>query len=340
MIDESWLDDNPDYVDDLKNIIDYEKSIEPLEDDKILERHNSENGTDYSKKWENTDVSVHPNRLYQLELNGFLDRVFDSNSKTLYTVTDIESIESIVEEIDAKYDDDTRVVMHEFPTEEELSDMGVFDDVVGYEEVKFLMRRAMSSDNIVNIVLFGPPGSAKTVFLMSIDKLPGSIYISGSPTSGAGFYDEMFEKEPRYMAIDEIDNMDKEHQKALSDYTSEGILVETKGNNKKRRMRTNTHTFAAANRPEDILPEIEDRFIDIHFDPYTRDEFIEVCEHILPKNEGKSKEESKMIGEAVWELEGRGDVRKAIQTARLSDGDPERILGVLDEYSSKSIAGL
>lgn len=325
----NWLKDNPDYINILQTALEHQLSKDE-KTTRIAENYER----DIRTYWENTDVKAHPTKLYQLETHGFLERVFDSQSSTKYVIPDEEEVKSKLEEISGRYDGDERVVMHDFPSEEDLEEMGIFDDVVGFEDVKFLLRRAMSSDDIVNIALFGPSGSAKTVFLMCINSLEDSEYVSGSPTTESGFYDVMFEEEPRYVAIDELDNMDKDDQKALADYTSEGILVETKGNNKKRKMRTNTHTFAAANRPDDVLEEIENRFIDLHFDPYTYDEFVEVCEHILPKNEGKSEEEARMIAEAVWDIEGEGNVRKAIQASRLSRDDPKKVLKVLDDYSS------
>ena len=334
---EEYIYENPEYIDILKKIIQHEENLDPeeFEDRYSLENFNDENDTEHDVIWRNTDISAHSSKLYQLEVNGFLDRVVDTSSTTMYSMSDHrDEVEELVDGIDKEFGTDGIVEMHEFPDEEELEEMGVFDRVVGYEDVKFLLRRAMSRDGIVNVVLFGGPGSAKTVFLRCINELNDSIYISGSPTSGAGFFDVMFEEKPRYVSIDELDNMEKDDQKALADYTSEGILVETKGNDKRRKMKTNTHTFAAANRPDDLLPEIEDRFIDLHFEPYSKDEFFEVCENVLDIEEGKSEEESRKIANAVWDMEGMGDVRKAIQVARLSDGDPEKIIEVVDEYSS------
>lgn len=324
---EEYLLEHIEYVEILRNIIEWEENnINP--DHALIE------GKPYDSCWVYSDVGEHPSKLYQLEVNGFLERVFDSQSTTAYALKDRDKIKQVINKIQNTVGDDgERIVIHDFPSEEELEEMGIFDDVVGYESIKFIMRRAMSSEDIVNIVMFGPPGSAKTVFLMCINKLEDSCYISGKPTSGPGFYDKMFEEEPRYMAIDELDNMSTEDQKALSDYTDTGILVETKGNNKRRQMKTNTKTFAAANRPEDILPEIENRFVDLHFDPYTHEEFIEVCEHILQRNEGKTKDDARKIAEAVWESDRFGNVRKAIQASRLSKGDPEKVIGVLNDYS-------
>lgn len=335
-----WIRDNPDYIDILRQLIEYERNIEPEEDDTILENHEEKTGREHDVKWRNTSTPFDPSRLYHLEKHGFLDRVFDSRSTTMYSIINRENIAEEIKEIDNQYNEGMRTVIHDFPSEEELEERGIFDDVVGYERIKFLLRRAMSSDDIVNILLVGPPGSAKTIFLMCVNKLNNSTYISGNPTTAPGFMDKMFEETPKYMAIDEIDQMDKEHQEILSEYTETGILVETKGNNKQRSMRTNTKTFAAANSENDILPNINDRFIDLHFDPYTYDEFVEICEHIIPRNEGKSREEAKKIANAVWEFDRFGNVRKAIQAARLSKGDPEKVVEVLGDYSGSGLRNL
>lgn len=332
-----WLKDSPEYLNIVMGLIEYEDSISPEDDDRILDNYNEENGTDYEVKWTNTNTPYDPSKLYQLEKHGFLDRVFDSRSKTMYTVSDREYIRDKAKQVYNQYQEGTRTVLHDFPTEEELEDKEIFDDVVGYEDIKFIMRRSIATDDIVNILMVGPPGSAKTVFLMCINKLSDSVYISGKPTSGPGFMDKMFDEEPRYMAIDELDQMDSNDQEILSEYTETGMVVETKGNNKSREMRTNTKTFAACNNPRDILDNIENRFIDIHFEPYSYEEFIEVCEHIIPKNEGKSVDEANKIADAVWEFDGFGNVRKAIQASRLSRGDPEKVLDILDNYSESGL---
>lgn len=335
--DVDWIRDNPDYIDIMLQLIEYESNLEPSENDRVLDRYNEKHGTDFEVKWRNTDTPFNPSKLYQLETRGFLTRVFDSNSSTMYSIPNREEVAQKIKEVDNQFNQGMRTVIHDFPSEEEIKKKGIFDDVVGYEEVKFIMRRAMSSDDIVNILLIGPPGSAKTVFLMCINKLDDSVYVSGKPTTGPGFMDKMFNETPRYMAIDEIDQMDIADQEILSEYTETGMLVETKGNNKQRSMRTNTKTFAAANNERDILDNINNRFVDLHFEPYSYEEFVKVCEHILPRNEGQTRAEARKIAKAVWDFDGFGNVRKAIQASRLSKGDPEKVVGVLGDYSRSGL---
>lgn len=322
-----FLRDNPNYIEILEKIVRYEND-NPQPDNVHIEDE------PYDSCWEYKDVKVSPQKLYKIETAGLIERVFDSNSSTVYSMRQRDKVESALEEIADKYDGTEKRAIHDFPDEETLEDMGVFSDVVGYEKVKWLMRRAMSSDDIVNIVMVGPPGSGKTVFLRCINKLSGSSFISGKKTSESGFTDEMFENEPRFMCIDELDDMDPDHQKALSDYAEEGVLVETKGNNKRREMRTNTKTFASANDLDGVIDQIENRFTDLHFDKYTLEEFKQVCKNILPDEYGMSEEDAVAIAKAVWEIDGFGNVRKAEDVASLSGGkDPERVVEVLNDYS-------
>lgn len=325
----SYLAENEEYREIVKKAIEFEES-NPKPDSNFTEDEPQDS------HWQYDEVRAHPTRLEQLVIKGVVTKVFDSNSRTEYALTDREQAKELLEQAEEKANQTQgfKKAIHNFPSEDELN--GVFDDVVGYEDVKFLLKRAMSAEDITNILLVGPPGSAKTVFLMCINKLDDSIFTSGDPTTGPGFFDLMFEEEPKFVAIDELDQMDTDDQEALSDYTETGMLVETKGNNKRRKMETNTKTFAAANHTDKILDNIENRFLDLHFEPYDRDEFLEVCTHILPKNEGKSEEEAIQIAEAVWEMEGSGNVRKAIQVSRLSRGDPGKVLEVLGEYAGSS----
>ena len=334
MSDTEWLRANPQYLDILRDAIEHEESLDPedFEGDKVLRGYNEDNGTNHEVYWENTDIPHHPTKVYQLESRGFLDRVFDTNSTTRYAIHNREKVKQIVTDFNEKFEGDAEVVMHDFPDKEDLD--GVFSDVVGYDDVKWLLKEALTSDDIVNILLVGPPGSGKTVFLRCINKLERSAFINGKKTSEAGFTDKMFDELPRYMCIDELDDMGTDDQVSLADYTEEGVLVETKGNNRKRELRTNTKTFATANSVNDIAEQIDNRFTDLHFDEYSLDEFKEVCKNIIPREYGHTEEGAIEIAEAVWEIDGFANVRKAEDVASLSrNADPKRVVGVLENYS-------
>ena len=328
---QEYLEQKPDYVDLVRNLVEYEEKNKCPD-------HAFIDDKEYDCCWTSKDVHEHPSRLYQLEMNGVLDRVFDSNSTTAYSIKNRNEVKDLVMDIDETYDDDIDTVMHDFPSEKELSD-DVFDDVIGHDEAKWLLKRGLTSDSITNFLLVGPPGCAKSVFLMCIEELGGSEFIVGPDAKAAGFNDVMFENKPKYMLIDELDDMPLKDQKSLSSYTETGIVKETKYK-KTREMRTNTKTFATANSTSDILQHIEDRFLVLNFSEYTKDEYIEVCRHIIPRKEDATEDEAEIIANAVWERRGSGDVRDAIAVSRLSRGDPEKVISALDAYSESSLKSL
>lgn len=326
-----FLTENPKYIEIVEHLINYEENNKEPD-------HTFIEDSDYDSCWDSKDVKVKPQTLYQIEMGGVLDRVFDSNSSTVYSIIDREHVKEVIDDLNIG-EDGMKTEMHNFPGEDELPD-DLFDDVVGYDDVKWLIERGLTTDKITNFLLVGPTGSAKTVFLMCINEhLDNAEFVSGNPTSGPGVLDVMFTDTPQYMLIDEMDDMDSGVQKVLTQYTETGIVDETKVG-KNRKLKTNTKTFASANTTDSIIDQIEDRFLDLHFEPYKRDEYIEVCTHILPRKEGATEDESKEIAELLWEANGEGDVRKAIQVARLSRGDPKKVIDVLDEYSPKKLESM
>jgi ATPase subunit of ABC transporter with duplicated ATPase domains len=319
------LKEKPKYIDTASRILEY------VQENKDPD-HSFINDTDYDSHFTYSDVGVPPQHLYRLETYGVLEKVFSSNSTKAYAVRDINELDEQIKEVKKDFEGGPEEVNHSFPDRDDLD--GIFDDVVGYDDAKWLLKKAISSDETVNILLVGPPGCGKTVFLRCIAKLEGAKFISGKKTSSAGFTEEMFDSKPRFMCVDELDDMDNDDQQVMSDYTEEGRLVETKGNDKRRELVINTKTFAAANKIENIIPQIDNRFTDLHFDPYNLEEFKEVCVNILPDDYDQSKKHSEEIAEAVWEIDGFANVRKAEDVASLSDGeDPKRVVSILENYS-------
>jgi Holliday junction DNA helicase RuvB len=325
MMNREYLQEKPEYIEYLEKIIEWE------------EENKGDEGWDwgdeyYDAVWESPDVGIHGSQIYQLEMQGFVERVYDTNSGTGYTLVDREKAKEIVDDpYGENADEEIPDRTHDFPSEEDLPE-GLFDDVIGYDNAKWLMKRALTTDDIVNVLLVGPPGSAKTVFLLCIKELEKAVFVSGKPTSGPGVLNKMFNMEPMYMCIDEFDDMDKEVQEVLSQHMDTGILDETKVG-KDRRIKINTNTFGSANSKEPIINQVVDRFAVLEFEPYSYDEFREICVHLLPRREGSSEEEAKTIAEEVWSMQGKGDVRKAIAIARLSRGDPEKVIDVIDDYT-------
>lgn len=319
---------NDDYIDIVRDILEYEENNKNPDNPWINDR-------DYDSCWSHKDVPAHPSKLFQLESNGILDRVADTNSTTLYSLQKRNEVRDVLNDIEDSTDSGGRLkLIHSFPeTEDGLPD-GLFSDIIGHEMAKFLVKRAMTTDEITNILFLGEKGSGKSVFLLAIDEMmDSSEYIVASEATSAGVVDYMFNVKPKYMLIDEFDDMDNNHQSAFASYTETGIIKEVK-HNKTREMRTNIKTFAAANNRSEIKDNVLDRFEVLEFEKYTRQEFLDICLELLPRKEGVKTSEANTIGELIWDKRGYGDVRMAIRVARFSRGDPEKVINAIEQYTN------
>jgi len=82
----------------------------------------------------------------------------------------------------------------------------IFRDIVGHDEVKQLLIRALRchGDHLpVHFLLCGEPSSAKTMFLLALRRLKDSYYLLGSRCSRAGLTSILVEKKPKVLLIDE-----------------------------------------------------------------------------------------------------------------------------------------
>ncbi|HXX97745.1 MAG TPA: hypothetical protein VEL11_11580 [Candidatus Bathyarchaeia archaeon] len=55
-------------------------------------------------------------------------------------------------------------------------------DSITYDDIKNIVRRTLDSDQNYNLLLCGPPASAKTLFLLGILEYRKGVYFDGSNT--------------------------------------------------------------------------------------------------------------------------------------------------------------
>jgi hypothetical protein len=212
-------------------------------------------------------------------------------------------------------------------------DLDLFGAIIGYDDAKKIFVRSLRSTKPVHILLVGPPASAKTLFLLEVARLPGSVYALGGSSTKAGLADLIFNQKPSYLLIDELDKMNQEDYSVLLSLCETGIVSEAKYG-RRREVTVNTKVYAAANTLDKVPPEVQSRFLILRFPPYNKYEYREVVKNVLVKREGVMSELAEYIAEKVSSRLGTVDVRDAIRIARLASNTSEvdDILASISKY--------
>jgi len=208
----------------------------------------------------------------------------------------------------------------------------LFNNIVGYNDVKKLFRMSLSSEKPVHVLLVGPPASAKTLFMLECIKLERSFFTLGSHSTKSGMIDYLFKDRPRYLIVDEIEHMPMKDQTALLSLMETGIIAETKYQ-KTRNTQMKTWVFATSNGTERMLTPLLSRFIVLHFKQYRYENFREIAVHILAQ-EGISSEIATACAYAVWLKMKSKDIRDCIKIGRLAKmkEDVDWIASTLKNY--------
>jgi len=194
-----------------------------------------------------------------------------------------------------------------------------FPNIVGYSEIKKLLFRSIVSKNPVNILLTGPPSTCKTVFLLEmLEGLDDAYFLDGSGVSAAGMIEHLFCNKTKYLLIDEIDKMKKTDQAVLLNVMETGILSETKLKGKTRQKKIKLWIFATSNDIERLTNPLRSRFIELHLNEYTYEEFLEITRRLLKRRYHLDLDLSDKIAYAVWNRLESKDIRDAINIAKLT----------------------
>ena len=194
-----------------------------------------------------------------------------------------------------------------------------FENIVGNDDTKLILNKAIQSRKPVHVLLVGKPGSAKTMFLTGIMRsIEDSYFIVGSNTTKAGLVSQLFEKKPRFLLIDELEKMNRIDQTSLLHLMETGIISETKFG-KTREMELISWVFATANSCQRIIEPLLSRFIVLEVPEYTLEEFRDIAVSRLA-TENVEEYIAVTIAEKVWnELESK-DIRNVVKVARLTKG--------------------
>jgi Holliday junction DNA helicase RuvB len=212
----------------------------------------------------------------------------------------------------------------------------LFDNIVGYEDIKKLFSLSFESQKPIHILLVGPPASAKTLFMLSCMKLDRSYFTLGTHSTKSGMIDYLFEKRPRYLVIDEIEHMPIKDQTVLLSLMETGIIAETK-HLKTRNTQLKTWVFATSNDTNHMLTPLLSRFMVLHFRQYNFESFQDISIHMLGQ-EGIGRDIAAEVASQVWHKMKSKDIRDCIKIAHLarSKTDVNWIVETIQKYSKAS----
>lgn len=303
----------------LKKALELEEELSRRE-----EEHRKLYNSDIRYGFEWYEVRASPQKLNKLVREGLLDIVYKSNKSTWYRLRDPEYVRSLLNSFTEEVVEEEKV---EIPED-------LFDIIVGYDKVKEIFRRSLESERPTHILMVGPPASAKSMFLSELECLKGAEYVLASRLTGAGLTDLIFELRPRYLLLDELDKL-----KDLRDYATlyslmeRGLVKEVKYKHR-REITVKTWVFAGANEIESIPPPLRSRFLVLNFQPYSKDQFIEVSVNLLTKRFNMNMPKAIRTAELVYEKLNTRDPRDTLKVAQLmkQEEDPENVINLIINY--------
>lgn len=197
-----------------------------------------------------------------------------------------------------------------------------FKEIMGHDNIKLILKKAILSKRPVHLLLVGLPGSGKTMFLTEIMKrYKDSYFVVGTNTTKAGLVNQLFERCPRFLLIDELEKMSVTDQTALLHLMETGIISETKIN-KTRQIQLTSWVFATANSCDKIFEPLLSRFAILEMPEYTFEEFSEIAVNKL-KKENVHERTARFIAEKVWNELRSKDFRDVIKVGRLASTSEE-----------------
>ncbi|MFL6422382.1 MAG: AAA family ATPase [Nitrososphaeraceae archaeon] len=211
----------------------------------------------------------------------------------------------------------------------------VFSKIEGLDDIKEMMLRALESSERAHTLLSGPPASAKSLFMLEIEKfMRYKVYFAeGDSTTKAGIQKFIAENQDKeIIIIDEIDKMHMQHQERLLTMMERGEFTSTKIRNTKT-VKANVVIFATSNSIERLSKPLLSRFTIFEIPEYTYEEFEAISVRIIKKLPQNSIIQ---IASSVWKT-GSRDIRDVLKISKLcnsadTEQDITRLISIHQKY--------
>jgi len=313
-----WED--PELVSTLKAIVKYEdKESKRMKKDPMFKGYKT---TPY---WIWSDIPVKPSIINKLILVGLVGCLGKRHRYLKEREVVREKLESLAKPVKPK----TK------PKAKRTSTIpkDLFDIVEGFEDIKDFIRMVLAADHPVHVLLEGPPGTAKSLMLMELERM-GAIFVTAGTATQVGIRDLLFDELPRILVIDELEKINNSKDlSTLLTWMESGRVIITKHNQHEERTGEGI-VFAACNSSAKFPPELLDRFQVFKLKPYTDEQFIRVVTGYLTKRKKVKKVLAEYIAKRINEMSI--SVREAVRLSTLAKTpkDVDRILTITRRYQS------
>src|SRR5215469_14372319 len=211
----------------------------------------------------------------------------------------------------------------------------IFDNILGYKGIKRTFVRSLNSKEPVHSLLVGLPGQAKTLFLKCILERFGekkAFFTVGGNASKSGLIDVLFDMQPKYLLIDEIEHLKPEYQTTLLSLMEAGILSQTM-HSKVRQAHLKTWVFATSNGTKKLSDPLLSRFRVMYLNEYEFSQFYEIAVKKLLAD-GLDNKSAHEIAISVWEQLPNPNIRNCVQIGRLVKNERDIEMAIAEEIQN------
>ena len=259
--------------------------------------------------WDYFELGLTSSEIKQLEMYGIARIVFKSNKHTIYQLNRDRIMEM-----------QKAVVTN--PT------IDIFDDIYGYDDIKQLILKVLNKQRSVGILFYGPPASAKSMFLNALQRLDGARYIVMTQTTKSALTELLITEQPSILLIDELDKANAKDYAALLTLLQSGV-VQRNVFGSRIAVTLQTKVFATANYIERIPREIRSRFQVITFREYTEEELRQIGYHMLRNHPfGKEIVDTSLDMKVITDPRDFDRLGLMIET----EDDIKRVLEIVKKY--------